>query len=117
MFVNQHMIKIIFKDSKSSPSKEEKKGPASVKGNGKVQIVTSKLGGSASKVKSKKSPNTSKDSGSAGEDVISLKYTIDYPRVELHPFDTRKFQLYYADTKVNASYNINRCLELRAANR
>ena len=111
MFVNQHMIKICFKESDSkkgsSPIKEEKKAKAT----NKIQIVTSKLGG---KVK-KKSPNnsTSKD----GDDVISLKYTIDYPRVELHPFDTRKFQLFYADTKVNASYTINRCLEMRAVNR
>ena len=87
------MIKICFKDSdsskKGSPVKEEKKGAASTKSsnNGKIQIVTSQLGG---KTKKKKSPNTSKDSGSA-DDVISLKYTIDYPRVELHPFDTRKF--------------------------
>jgi len=49
--------------------------------------------------------------------VISLKYTIDYPRVELHPFDTKKFKLFYADTKINASYNINRCIEMRAASR
>lgn len=26
--------------------------------------------------------------GTANEDAIALKYTIDYPRIELHPFDT-----------------------------
>ena len=31
--------------------------------------------------------------------------------------DTRKFQLYYADTKVNAKYDCNRCLEMRAQSR
>lgn len=110
MFVNQHMIKICFKEAEA---KKEKKGSAKKIPSNKVQIVTSKLGPKTKK----KSPDTSKDSGLGSDDVISLKYTIDYPRVELHPFDTRKFQLFYADTKVNASYTINRCLELRAANR
>lgn len=49
--------------------------------------------------------------------MISLKYTIDYPRVELHPFDTRKFTLFYADSKVDAKYDCNRCIEMRAASR
>ena len=49
--------------------------------------------------------------------MISLKYRIDYPRVELHPLDTRKFRIFYADTKVNASYDCNRCIEMQAANR
>lgn len=26
--------------------------------------------------------------GTANEDAIALKYTIDYPRIELHPYDT-----------------------------
>ena len=26
--------------------------------------------------------------GTASDDAISFKYTIDYPRIELHPFDT-----------------------------
>ena len=69
-------------------------------------------------IKARKSPRSSaaKDSGSpkADSNVISLKYTIDYPRVELHPFDTRKFKLFYAETKVNATYDCNRCIEMRA---
>lgn len=30
--------------------------------------------------------------------TISFKYTIDYPKIELHPFDTKKFTVYYNDT-------------------
>lgn len=52
-----------------------------------------------------------------GEEVLSLKYTIDYPRVELHPFDTRKFKVFYADHKVDAKYDFNKCIELRALSR
>jgi hypothetical protein len=26
--------------------------------------------------------------GTSSDDAISFKYTIDYPRIELHPFDT-----------------------------
>ena len=26
--------------------------------------------------------------GTANDDAISFKYTIDYPKIELHPFDT-----------------------------
>ena len=50
-------------------------------------------------------------------DVISLRYTIDYPRVELHPFDTCKFKIFYADNKIDAKYDCNKCIELRASNR
>ena len=50
-------------------------------------------------------------------DVISLKYTIDYPRVELHPFDTQKFKIFYADRKIDAQYDLNRCLEMRVSSR
>lgn len=46
-----------------------------------------------------------------------MKYTIDYPRVELHPFDTSKFKIYYADHKVDAKYEFNKCIELRALSR
>lgn len=121
MFVNQHMIKICFKDenSSSTPSKEEKKGSFSAK-SGKPVVTPKKAvqsKASISNLKKLKSPKGAKDSGENDSDVISLKYTIDYPRVELHPFDTRKFLLYYADTKVNASYDCNRCIEMRAASR
>ena len=108
MFVNQHMIKICFKEEDLNG--DQKDVASRQKGGNKNHIVSQKLG---SKFKQKKDG----DAGSHGDDVISLKYTIDYPRVELHPFDTRKFQLFYADTKINASYNINRCLEMCAANR
>ena len=37
--------------------------------------------------------------------------------MELHPFDTRKFRIFYADTKVNANYDCNRCIEMKAASR
>jgi len=30
--------------------------------------------------------------------TISFKYTIDYPKIELHPFDTKKFTILYNDT-------------------
>lgn len=26
--------------------------------------------------------------GTANDDAIALKYTIDYPKIELHPYDT-----------------------------
>lgn len=89
MFVNQHMIKVCFRDDDNMDSFNTKM------------------------LRGYKSPD--KDNNS--DDVISLKYTIDYPRVELHPFDTKKFQLFYADTKVNAKYDCNRCIEMRAGSR
>ena len=30
--------------------------------------------------------------------TISFKYTVDYPKIELHPFDTKKFSILYNDT-------------------
>ena len=30
--------------------------------------------------------------------TLAFKYTVDYPRVELHPFDTKKLSLLYSDT-------------------
>ena len=36
--------------------------------------------------------------GAGEENTISFKYTIDYPKIELHPFDTKKFSLLYNDT-------------------
>ena len=71
MYVNQHMIKICF--SEDGHVGEERKGLSSA---GKAR-AGGNYGGSS-------------EAASAAE-VISLKYTIDYPRVELHPFDTRKF--------------------------
>ena len=29
--------------------------------------------------------------------TISFKYTVDYPKIELHPFDTKKFSILYND--------------------
>ena len=119
MFVNQHMIKICFKDDKNdkvSPKEESKKGLSKAKSPRKgpgASVASS--GGSRPSIKAKKSPKA-KDSANNG-DVISLKYTIDYPRVELHPFDTKKFLLYYADSKIDGRYDCNRCVEMRANTR
>lgn len=55
--------------------------------------------------------------GTANEDAIALKYTIDYPRIELHPFDTQRFKIYYTDDKVEAKYEFNKCIEMRALSR
>lgn len=57
------------------------------------------------------------NSGASRDEVLSLKYTIDYPRVELHPFDTRKFKIFYADHKMDAKYDFNKCIELKALSR
>ena len=27
--------------------------------------------------------------------TLAFKYTVDYPRIELHPFDTKKFSILY----------------------
>lgn len=36
--------------------------------------------------------------GNTGENnIISFKYTIDYPKIELNPFDTKKMAIYYND--------------------
>lgn len=59
----------------------------------------------------------SSHAGASKDEVVSLKYTIDYPRVELHPFDTRKFKVFYADHKIDAKYDFNKCIELRALSR
>jgi hypothetical protein len=34
--------------------------------------------------------------------TISFKYTVDYPKIELHPFDTRKLSILYNDTYDNS---------------
>ncbi len=55
--------------------------------------------------------------GTANNDAISLKYTIDYPKIELHPFDTQRFKLYYSDDKIDAKYDFDKCIELKALSR
>jgi len=51
-------------------------------------------------------------------DVISLKYTIDYPRIEMHPFDTCRFQIFYDKSQsIDARYDFNKCIELIALSR
>lgn len=55
--------------------------------------------------------------GTANSDAIILKYTIDYPRIELHPFDTQRFKLFYSDDKIDAKYHFDRCIELKALSR
>lgn len=55
--------------------------------------------------------------GTAQDDAISLTYTIDYPKIELHPFDTQRFKLYYSDDKTDAKYHFDKCLEIRALSR
>ena len=110
MFVNQHMIKICFKST--TPTNEEKKVKP-----GKSQTITPKKATKTIGLAKKKSPGAGKDSPSDAGDVISLKYTIDYPRIELHPFDTRKFSIFFADTKIAGRMDCNRCIEMRASNR
>lgn len=39
--------------------------------------------------------------GISKDEVLSLKYAIDYPKVSLHPFDTKKFKVSYKDAKIN----------------
>jgi len=29
---------------------------------------------------------------------MTFRYTVDYPKIELHPFDTKKFSILYNDT-------------------
>ncbi|CDW77286.1 UNKNOWN [Stylonychia lemnae] len=55
--------------------------------------------------------------GTANEDAIALKYTIDYPRIELHPYDTFRFKIFYTDDKIEAKYDFNKCIEVRALSR
>ncbi len=55
--------------------------------------------------------------GTANDDAISFKYTIDYPRIELHPFDTKRFKLIYSDDKKDATYSLNKSLDLKALTR
>jgi hypothetical protein len=57
------------------------------------------------------------DSYGGTDDSISLKYTIDYPKIELDPFDTQKFKIYYSDDKIDAKYDFNKCIELKALSR
>jgi len=52
------------------------------------------------------------------DDVIALRYTIDYPRVEMHPFDTCRFQIFYDKSEsVDARYDFNKCIDLKALSR
>lgn len=55
--------------------------------------------------------------GASKDEVLSLKYTIDHPRVTLHPFDTRKFRLSFTDHKQDISKDFHRSIELRAHSR
>ena len=52
-----------------------------------------------------------------GAEAIALKYTIDYPRLELHALDTQRFKIFYTEEKVDAKYEFDRCLEIRALSR
>ena len=55
---------------------------------------------------------------SFNEDVISLKYTIDFPRVEMHPFDTTRFFIFYDKSEtVDAHYDFNKKIDLKALSR
>ena len=50
---------------------------------------------------------------SFAEDVISLKYTIDFPRVEMNPFDTTRFLIYYDKSEtIDAHYDFNKRIDL-----
>lgn len=55
--------------------------------------------------------------GTANDDAIALKYTIDYPKIELHPYDTQRFKIHYSDDKIDAKYEFNKCIEMRALSR
>lgn len=55
--------------------------------------------------------------GTSSDDAIALKYTIDYPKIELHPYDTQRFKVYYSDDKVDAKYMFNKCIEMKALSR
>jgi hypothetical protein len=55
--------------------------------------------------------------GTSNDDSISLKYTIDYPKIELHPYDTQRFKIVYSDDKIDAKYEFNKCIELKALSR
>ena len=55
--------------------------------------------------------------GTADDDAIALKYTIDYPKIEHHAFDTQRFKIIYSDDKVDAKYKFNKCIELKALSR
>jgi hypothetical protein len=50
-------------------------------------------------------------------EVISLRYTIDFPKMELHPFNTKLFSLFYADEQVDANYHFNKKIEMQALSR
>ena len=55
---------------------------------------------------------------SFSSDVVALRYTVDYPRVEMHPFDTTRFLVYYDKSEtVDARYDFNKCIDLRALSR
>jgi len=45
--------------------------------------------------------------GTSNDDAISFRYTIDYPRIELHPFDTKRFKIIYSDDKKDGKYSLN----------
>ena len=34
----------------------------------------------------------------AAGSTISFRYTVDYPKIELHPFDTKKLSILYNDS-------------------
>ena len=53
-------------------------------------------------------------------DVLSFKYTIDFPYVEMHPLDTQRFKIFYdkcQESSLNAEYCLNKCLDLRCSSR
>ena len=44
-------------------------------------------------------PNRFGNNVSHHENTISFKYTVDYPKIELHPFDTKKFSILFNNTE------------------
>ena len=35
----------------------------------------------------------------------------------MHPFDTQRFKIFYSDDKIDAKYDFDRCIELKALSR
>ena len=123
LVVNQQMIKVLKggEEKKPSPSKEEKKGQgvtAAPTKPSRVQVTPKKATKPASALKARKSPRGAKEVPQVSTvDMVTLKYTTNQPRVELHPLDSRKLKLYFADSKFNAKIDAGRCIEMRVANR
>lgn len=105
LYVNTHLLKICLKQSnQSNPSNPRQvSGGASYLGSNRVNS---------------RQDRSQKQDQSSDMNTISFKYTIDYPKIELNPFDTKKMAILYNEQEygIQGSSALNRLSQMNRLN-